>query len=299
MASSRTADWLFDTLRAFAARSLAWRVAVVGAVSAALMVGDVLTGADVGFMALYVAPVALAAWSVGRGAALGLAVVTTAATAVTDMHVGEDPRVLAWNLGMQVLALWALAALVVELREALLAERRRAETDLLTGLHSRAAFLAAAQHELARARRFNRPMTLVYIDLDDFKLVNDTLGHGAGDRVLQRVGATFKNELRALDLAGRLGGDEFALVLPELSHADAVATVQRLKLRLAAATAGLDVSLGFSFGLASVPAEDGDLDRLIRVADERMYSDKGARKHRPRARRAVPSAQLLRSLSNE
>ena len=104
---------------------------------------------------------------------------------------------------------------VAALRHALDREKESARTDPLTGVSNRRHFIELTAAALAFARRYRRPMTIAYLDLDNFKQINDRLGHQAGDEVLRAVARTVRNRLRATDVVGRLGGDEFAVCLPE------------------------------------------------------------------------------------
>ena len=152
----------------------------------------------------------------------------------------------------------------------------QARRDALTGLLNHAAFTAAVEDELYRARRYERGLTLVYIDVDDFKRVNDTLGHPEGDRVLRRLAALLRESLRASDLAGRMGGDEFAVCLIESD----IETGGRFLARVhdladeEAAAGRLPEGFAVSAGLASFPDEAGSADGLFTLADQRLYTTK-------------------------
>ena len=142
-------------------------------------------------------------------------------------------------------------------------------TDELTGLLNRRALDRNLRRELSRATRYGRLFSLVIIDIDGLKRINDTHGHPAGDRFLAEFASSLVESLRAGDSAYRIGGDEFALLLPETDHEQAQASVQRLQRSGVAA---------FTWGVASFP-EDGESGaRLVELADRRMYE----RRHRER-----------------
>jgi diguanylate cyclase (GGDEF)-like protein len=147
-------------------------------------------------------------------------------------------------------------------RRAELAEISR--TDDLTGTLNRRGFEARAAHELARARRTGAEVGLVLLDLDDFKMVNDTHGHQAGDDLLRWVGRTLGEALRGHDAVGRVGGDEFALLVTD---GDAQATLARVRELLAA-------RISASAGAATCPADGEDYTTLYRLADARLYVGK-------------------------
>lgn len=170
---------------------------------------------------------------------------------------------------------------------------RLSRTDPLTGLLNRRAFFAEAAIRLSQGMRAGRGAALGYVDLDNFKLVNDRLGHQKGDAALKAVGRILDEETRLHDLAGRLGGDEFALWLDETDEASAIATVERLlgkAANLASFSAPGAPPLGFSVGLALLDSGAGaTVDQLAAAADDAMYAAKRSGKGTFRFVR-VPSA---------
>ena len=153
-----------------------------------------------------------------------------------------------------------------------------AQHDQLTGLLHHQAFVRELELELERATRYGHGVSLVFLDLDRFKEVNDTLGHPAGDRVLQRLGALLRESLRGSDLAGRMGGDEFAAYLVESDEEAGPRLVARLNDHIdeLVANGELPVRCPFSAGFAHFPDEAGDADALFRLADRRLYESKRA-----------------------
>jgi diguanylate cyclase (GGDEF)-like protein len=153
-----------------------------------------------------------------------------------------------------------------------------ARHDQLTGLLHHQAFLRELELELARARRYAHGLALVFVDLDDFKEINDTLGHPEGDRALERFAAAFRGSLRTSDLAGRMGGDEFAAYLVEVDEEAGPRLVARLNDRIdeLIELGELPPGFGFSAGCATFPEEAADVDGLFRLADTRLYEAKRA-----------------------
>ena len=151
-------------------------------------------------------------------------------------------------------------------------------TDALTGCHNRRFFEQVVDRELQRHARFKLPLSLLFVDIDRFKAVNDTLGHEAGDRVLGYVASFLKRHIREADYVFRWGGDEF-LVMITCRGEEAARKAARLKAAFDAAPEAIDLppGIGLSVGWTEVPAGATDLMPLIRQADERMYRDKGAR----------------------
>jgi diguanylate cyclase (GGDEF)-like protein len=153
-----------------------------------------------------------------------------------------------------------------------------AHHDQLTGLLHHQAFLGELELEVARARRYGHGVARVFVDLDNFKAVNDTLGHPAGDRALQGFAAALRGSLRVSDLAGRMGGDEFAAYLVEIDEETVPRLLDRVHDRVdeLVELGQLPAGWSFSAGCATFPDEAGDVDSLFRVADSRLYEAKRA-----------------------
>jgi diguanylate cyclase (GGDEF)-like protein len=160
--------------------------------------------------------------------------------------------------------------------------RQLAELDSLTGLFNRRAFQESLAREIARARRYERRLALVLLDLDDFKRINDTAGHLTGDAVLAEVGRRILAIVRATDIACRFGGDEFAVILPESTRADGDLLADRIVRTLAAATVDKAGPIHASAGVAELAA-DGTAADLFERADVALYRAKNAGKARTAA----------------
>ena len=154
----------------------------------------------------------------------------------------------------------------------------QARHDQLTGLLHHQAFVRELELELERATRYGHGVALVFLDLDRFKELNDTLGHPEGDRALKRFAALLRDSLRGSDLAGRMGGDEFAAYLVEADEEAGSRLLERLNDRVdeLVSEGELPVTCTFSAGLAHFPDEAADTDSLFRIADERLYEAKRA-----------------------
>ena len=159
-------------------------------------------------------------------------------------------------------------------------------TDELTGLFNRRYFDQYIPRELLRCQRYERECSLLYVDMDHFKRVNDTYGHAAGDEVLKFVALMLRGAVRNIDTLCRLGGDEFAIVLPETGPRDAIGVAQRLVYRLASTPPPLEVmkkageSVTLSVGLASYPKDGLNPDDLMAKADSYLYRAKSLGRNR-------------------
>jgi diguanylate cyclase (GGDEF)-like protein/PAS domain S-box-containing protein len=160
---------------------------------------------------------------------------------------------------------------------------KKASTDSLTGINNRGHFQNIAEQEVRRARRFGRDLSAMLIDIDHFKSINDTLGHAAGDSVLQGIVTRTNESLRQSDRIGRIGGEEFAVVLPETPLMAAFDVAERLRAHIQerAIIAGhTAVPCTVSIGVAQLSKEDCGFEDLLKRADMAMYAAKKAGRNR-------------------
>jgi len=162
--------------------------------------------------------------------------------------------------------------------------QQQARMDYLTGLANRRYFMEQAEVELARAIRYGSPLSLLMLDIDFFKKVNDTYGHKTGDVVLQALSQTCRNELREIDIPSRLGGEEFAVLLPETDGERAVEVAERLRKAIAELRipleSGLPLQFTVSIGVATLIGEHVNVDMLLSLADQALYKAKNGGRNR-------------------
>ena len=251
--------------------------AIMGfALIVAVGVIDFLTGYEIAFSLFYFAPISLVTWFAGKR--LGVASVITSALAwyIVDVASGHlaTPFVHYWNTGIRLSFFVIVMALLSALKTALKRADALSHVDHLTGAANARRFLDLAQNEIDRSRRYKRHFSVAYIDLDNFKTVNDQFGHGKGDELLRIVVNTVESQLRDTDVFARLGGDEFALLLPETGQEGAraiIAKIQRIFLGEMQSN-GWPVTL--SVGLLTCIEMPRTADELIKLADNLMYSVK-------------------------
>ena len=223
---------------------------------------------------LFFLNVAFATVAFGRSA--GLAAVGLSAVALwqVDLATGLPPRpYLEWGLlAAMLLTLVAMMSRIAGLREDAL-------TDALTGLRNHRYFQMRVREELARTRRYGRPTGVAILDLDNFKRVNDRLGHAAGDAVLRRVARVLEHDCRATDVLCRYGGEEMVVILPEATAEEAGRLTERLR-RGIENHFRRDCHLTVSVGFAIATDSECDAVTLVAAADAALYKAKRAGKNR-------------------
>jgi two-component system cell cycle response regulator len=162
--------------------------------------------------------------------------------------------------------------------------QRQAVTDELTGLYNHRRFQEALASELERSKRFEQDMSLVMLDIDNFKSINDTYGHEAGDSVLRQFATRFRRNTRSIDLACRIGGEEFVIVMPDSGLERAFQVGERLRECIAAepfqANGETRLKVTASVGVATLEQPQGSLDALFKRADQALYVAKRGGRNR-------------------
>ena len=253
-----------------------------------LLVGwiDYMTGAEVRVLALYFLPLLLAGWSLGTPGAILAAVATTAIWLATMHALGihfAQPYIWVVNGITEGLSFLLVALLVARLRMAVKRESLLSRTDPLTGLNNRRAFLDMAELALALCKRRGGPVSLAYLDLDNFKHVNDAFGHECGDQLLRQCSTLISQQIRASDIAARLGGDEFAVFLPDADANSVAVLMERIRSAIDAADELRAKAVTVSLGVVTEAPAESSLLELLRKADAQMYAVKGQKKLASRA----------------
>ncbi len=242
---------------------------------------DYLTGVEISISLLYLFPIALVSWLVGRGS--GIFISLTAAldwflVSFISPHNYSHPAIPYWNTTMEFCVFLIFTLTLSGLKDKLMREETLARIDPLTGLANRRTFLEQLEREINRAARYQHSFSLAYIDLDNFKSVNDQLGHHTGDRLLGCVAETLSRNTRLTDLVARLGGDEFAILLPE-THAEAAEEVlNKIKETLHHEMHKQQWPVTTSIGLATFVNTSYSVNEVINIVDTLMYTAKRAGK---------------------
>jgi diguanylate cyclase (GGDEF)-like protein len=243
---------------------------------------DVVTGYEIALSLFYLLPVFAVTWFAGGRSGLAIAIASATIWYFADVGAGHQhshPAIHVWNAGIRLGFFVVGMTLMARLRAALLRAEELAQRDHLTGAVNGRRFLDAARSEIERARRYKHPLSLAYVDLDNFKTVNDQFGHGQGDEVLRIVARTASSQLRVTDIIARLGGDEFAILLPE-TGVDAARTaltkIQRV-VQQEMTKNGWPVTL--SIGIATCLEMPANVDAMMKLADDTMYDVKKTKKN--------------------
>ncbi len=244
---------------------------------------DYLTGVEIRVFPLYFIPICLVGWRLGYGLTLFTAWLSAATWLVSNFEAGlqySTQTIWVINSLTQALSFSFIGALVVFSRQNYRLAEARSRTDALTGLLNAGAFSAEAGRIAALCGRHGRPVTVVYLDLDDFKQVNDRHGHAQGNMVLATVGRTLLEAGRGTDVVARVGGDEFAMVLAETDEAGAEIMLTRLRGMVAHALSTAPRAVTMSVGAVTSQPPHASIDALLKKADAQLYAAKAAGKDR-------------------
>ncbi len=256
---------------------------------------DYSTGPDLSFSIFYLVPIALLAWYATASLGLLMCVLATATWFFSDFQSHPDAiavLVHGWNALVRLTFFLIVSSLLAKMNRKLRAEEASADTDALTGALNSRGFYERVEAEMNRARRYRHKIVLAYLDLDNFKIVNDTHGHTVGDTLLQTIVRIIQENTRANDLVARLGGDEFAVLFVETAQdaGEQVAEKLRLAIRDAMTHSGWPVSA--SVGVVSYTEIPENVHEVVRLADDLMYHVKRSGKDRLEHRTWPPQAAV-------
>ncbi len=242
-----------------------------------------LAGYEISTSLFFLIPVSMATWYGTHRLGVYYAFLSVSVWFLIDTsvfaHSYNHPLIPYWNTGVRLGLFLITAQFLTLLKAQSNLEKNLSRTDILTGLMNTRGFAEAAERIFELAARHGRPTCLAYIDLDDFKQVNDLRGHSEGDRVLQVVGEVLSGSVRKTELAGRLGGDEFVIALPETDEAGAQALFGKIRNNLVNAMQDHGWPVGFSIGVISFDTPPADFDAALRLADALMYRVKNSGKN--------------------
>jgi diguanylate cyclase (GGDEF)-like protein len=211
-----------------------------------------------------------------------MSVLSSTSWLIAEMAAGQNytrPAIHLWNTMIRFGFFVLVTYLLTELRRAHEVQRLLARTDYVSGAVNARHFNELLEVEIARAYRYQLPLTMAYIDVDDFKRVNDSFGHDTGDEVLHFIVSVLQSQLRNTDTVARMGGDEFALLLPMAGQPEAQAVISRLHADLTQQMQQKNWPVTFSIGIVICVAAPASAKELIKLADELMYGVKNDTKN--------------------
>lgn len=257
-------------------------IVITGGIILILGYLDYLTGFELSFSFFYLIPITVTAWAFERKIGLASSVICALVWLTSNLLSGQHFSTLfvgVWNTMIRFGFYSVVTVLLSELHQLLETERVLANTDPLTGALNRRSFYTIVEKRMIFSEVNKRPYTLVFIDLDNFKTVNDSLGHAEGDKVLKSVVNTLQAQIRNSDLLARLGGDEFLLLLMDIDKTQAINIIQRLQSSLLNAMKTDNWPITFSIGVLTVLSVPDSTESLISLTDELMYKVKSKGKN--------------------
>jgi diguanylate cyclase (GGDEF)-like protein len=243
---------------------------------------DYITGTEITLGEFYFLPVAFATWYIGPRYGWIVSLLCVLASYFADRLGGikYSNFIIPIYDGLVGFAIYGFFVfLLARLKKDLEMQKQLAMEDFLTKASNGRAFYNYANMEIARLKRYGTPLTIVYLDMDDFKKVNDSKGHKAGDELLITLINSIRKNIRATDVVGRLGGDEFAVLLPDMNAAAAAPFVKFIRETLDTELRKHGWSVTFSAGVVTYTKPPKSVDEMITLADNVMYSVKKSGKN--------------------
>lgn len=236
-----------------------------------------LAGPELSSAVFYSIPIVLVTWFTRRSIGLIFSTLSALAWLIVDLTSGATysySAIAYWNGVSRLSSFFILTIVLSSLKSTLKQEKELSRIDFLTGIRNRRYFIELANMEINRARRYEHPFTMVCLDLDNFKAVNDSFGHTTGDILLRLVARTIRENIRVTDTVARLGGDEFGILMPETGRNVAEVIIQRVqKINLDYMRKhGWPVTL--SIGVVTLTSPPSTVDEVLRISDRLMYTAK-------------------------
>lgn len=255
-----------------------WGFILIGIIG----VFDFLTGYEYAFSVFYVLPISMIAWGVGPKNGYLACFVSAVVWFMADVstgHLYSHSLIPYWNSLIRFSFFVIITFLLSALKTALENEKKASNTDFLTGASNSRYFFNIVQMEINRLGRTHRPFTVVYIDIDNFKSINDKFGHTEGDMILQAIVRSIKTKIRNTDLIARLGGDEFALFLPDTNQEAMQAIIEKINEYLHSEMKKCEIEVTLSMGVLTCSVPPHSINELIKAADNLMYYAKRSGKN--------------------
>lgn len=242
---------------------------------------DYTAGKSIHIFTLFLIPTILAVWKLGLPAGLFFSVICALSGLTVDLLTQPNKAAVFAYINTAV-RLFVFLLIVYGSWKILRMGDRLAELsmiDSLTGMNNRRSFMLRGKEELYRMKRDNHPISIIFIDLDNFKSINDTMGHNAGDEVLQMSAAMITHCLRQVDFPARLGGDEFAAILPSTNGTGAQVLAEKIQHMLRESFSAKKLPISASIGIATFMKAPISFEHALKCADNIMYEVKNSSKN--------------------
>ena len=238
---------------------------------------DFITGYEISLSAFYSIPVICASWFVGIYWGVFFSVFCMFIIVIADYFLKkyfDTSLIFVWN-NVGILLFYFFSSFVIgKIKIILKKEMEHSRTDSLTGIANSRYFAEAAEREVIRCQRYNHPISVVFIDCDNFKHVNDKFGHSEGDKLLLLVAKTINENVRKSDIAARIGGDEFCVLMPETGIELSLKSIEDIRKALLRNVSETNYDITFSIGVATFIRPPKSIDELIKESDKLMYQVK-------------------------
>jgi len=244
-----------------------------------------LTGPEWALSAFYIFPIILITWYSGMVAGILISFMSAISWFTADLMMLKyfsSPIIPYLNEMLRLVVFWVIVLIIFKLKTALESQKEIAGTDPLTLVLNRRSFYTLADLELNCARRYKTPTSFLYLDIDNFKKINDLFGHHFGDKLLCSVAKSMKKNIRAIDVVVRFGGDEFGVLLTKTDSESSVQVVEKLKEKLLELMRNNGWPVTFSIGVVTYLNPPEKIDEMIDAADAQMYAAKQKGKNRVR-----------------
>ncbi len=269
---------MFDRIRAFLERKPARLIISSGWVTIILLgVADRITGHEFEFNIFYLLPLLFVTWFTNIRAGVATSVLATLVWGLSDWGSSESlPNIFfqTWNSIIEFGFYLIFTLLLSALKDRTHQLEEMAAHDPLTGAANRRHFYELLKVEIARSRRYGANISIAYIDIDNFKTINDTYGHIAGDELLIKVASTLRLNMRNTDTVARLGGDEFVMLLPETDANEAHQALKKVGQFLRENVSVYSSLITFSIGVLTFKEFPESTEQMIQAADAVMYAVK-------------------------
>lgn len=242
---------------------------------------DYLTGPEIAFSIVYLIPVMASAWLTKKNFAIVISFLSAATWIIAEISSGRFYSHIAihfWNAITMLTFFLVVTVLLERLKTKLNNEQVLSRIDYLTGAMNPRSFYEYMDTEIERSKRYGHPFTIAYIDMDNFKKINDKFGHPVGDDILRIFTDTLKSKLRKIDVIARLGGDEFVIFLPETDNKGAKRVVEKVRKSFNQNKNLKDYSITSSIGVLTCNSNPPNIDEIMKSVDSLMYSVKNSGK---------------------